>query len=626
MENKDQFLTSVTSILSQVVQYASGGNPDGRDFFQEMERDPNFQKSFKEFEAQQQKQGATDAEVVQAQLINLMVEEDIYRMGAGQYRYYDEELLRSSAILRKAGRSEAPLMIKSHRRLQLASFGRLAQKEEQGVIIKHKDPDHKPSDKERQEMKKWGDILANKFFFLNGDRSANLGRVLGAAYEDFFDLDKIAFYIWRQKNNTPLGMILVDSALVKYIVPKRYEVQRWDEADYKEMLSETKMDIKDFYEDEYRFLIVNKYHNRVAKFTPKSMIVSHFFKRSAVDDTWKGNSIIEQAVRVVSSIINSIELNSSRMTNNRMPQGVMALTGAANMSPLVVEKFKKLLWAQSMGANNAWRIPIISLPDKNAIQWVPFHQSNRDMEFFNWMSLLFTIVCRLSGTDPEELSLASNRGSMEGKGALFQQGQEGVQRRSRDNGLRTYLDYFAEIVNDSGVVRDLTGQKEWLFGFSGLDVKDEAAKADLNLKYLQTQSSINELLAAEDKKTFKLELGGMNVFDIPAIGNQNVYQLVMAAIQQKQQEEMMAQQQEQMAAQGGVPGAEGQPAEGQEEQLEGEQLPEFSEQDLKLLQEYGIGKEEDREAVRKSLPFINQMMKRKPVKKQPEIIQLVIED
>ena len=626
MENKDQFLTSVTSILQQVVSYANGENPEQRNFFQEMENDPNFQKSFKDFENQQKKQGASDMEVVQAQLINLMVEDDIYRQGMGDYRYFDEDLLRSSEILRQAGRSSICSLIKTYRATQLQLFGQLASKDQPGITLKHKDPEFKPKDSEIAEMKKWSDIFANKFFFMMGEDNANLGKVLGASYNDFFDLDKICFYIHRANNGQPLGMIMVDAAMVKTIVPKRYSIQRWDQEEFEELVESTHLEKP--YSDDFRYILVNKHKTRVAKFTKKSMVMSNLFKTSSIDFLYKGNSIVEQSVKEIASAINSIDFNSARFTNNRMPQGIIGLNGAANVSPIVVEKFKKLLWAQSMGPSNAWRIPIISLPDKSGIQWIPFNQSSKDMEYFNWFSLLATMLCVKAQIQPEVLGLASNRGTMEGKGALFQQSPENAQMRSKDEGLRTFLNYETEIFNDTGIVYELTGKKDWLLSFSGLDVKDETAQEELNVKRLTTHSTVNEILGGEGKKSYTLELGGMNVFDIPAIGNQNVYQLVVTAIQQKQQEEMEKKQ----AAMGGMPGAEGQPQPGQEGQPEGEpgqgeEVPEFSEQDLKLLQEYGIGTEEDREAVKKAMPYITKMLKSQKAKpKQPEVIQLIIED
>lgn len=562
----------IIDILHSVVKYADGQNPEQRNFFQEMDNDPNFQKAFKEYDTKKKQQGLSDQEIVQAQLINLMVDDDVFQMSSGEHKYYDEDMLFSSAILRQAGMSPAARVIKQHRRLQLLEFGRFsANKETTGFRLVHKDPDYQPTKNEADDMKKWGDIIANKFFFLNGSTKPNLGEVLGAAYEDFFDLGRMAFFNWRKKNGNPLGMILLDSALVKPIVPKRFwGMQRYDQDDWKVLSNESGIkDANDFYADDYRFLLINKYQTRIAKFTEKELNVYYFFKRSATADLFRGNGIIFQAISLLTNIINAIEWNASQATNNRIPQGMIALEGGANVNPIQVEKFKKLLWAQSQGPSNRWRVPIIALPEKNQIQWINFKDSsNKDMMFFEWIGLLYTMFCRLSGTDPEEVSMASNRGTMEGKGALFQQGSEGVTRRSKDTGLRTFLTTFSEYVNDSGIIRQLTGMPEWIGTFSGLDAKDESLQADLRKKLLETTATVNELLSQDGKKKFKFEIGGINPFDVPGVMNQQIFQLVQLKMQQGIQQEM-----------GGQPGEEGAPGEGEapEEMQQGGEAPEEEE-------------------------------------------------
>lgn len=630
-------LSSVENIFSSILQFAEGSNPEGRNFFEEMEADPAFKKSFQNFEKSQKEKGLSDLEIVQAQIMNLMLNDDTYFQGAGKYSYFDDDMFRSSDLLRKAGQTEAPRLIKNHRRLQLSQFGRIAEKDKQGIKIVHKDSEYKPAEKELKNMKKWTDIIANQFFFMPGETKPNLGRFLGAAYEDFFDLDKIAIFIRRTKDGKrPLGMILTDAALIKTIVPRTYNPMRWDSDELEAIEKDAGLQkIDEFYQDEYRYILINQRRTRIAKFTERAMIVSHFFKRSATDDLFKGNSIIEQAVKTVTSIMNSIELNASRMTNNRVPAGIIALQGGANVNQMQVEKFKRLLWAQTMGAENRWRVPIIALPEKNQVQWLPFHDNNKDMEFFNWMSLLFTILCRLSGTDPEELSLASNKGAIEGKGALFQQGQEGLNRRSRDTGLRTFLDYIAEIINDSGVLKELIGHADWIVKFSGLDVRDERESEELNSKMLTTHASLNDILSQEGKKPYKMEFGDINLYDVPGILSQNVFQ----ALQMKIQEQQMQEQQEQQAQMGqmGAPEAEGMEGAAPDQEMpagaaggaqEGEnnQLPELSDEDLKLLQEYGIsqGNQEDEAAAEKAIKLLT--MKKSTMAKPNDLIEIIIEE
>lgn len=613
-ENRNDIIKSVESIITSVLRYAEGENSDSRNFFAEMEADTAFKKSYEKLESYQKKNSLSDTEVIQAQLINMMIEEDFFfNQAAGEYRYFEEDAFRSSEVLRAAGKSEGPAMIKAHRRLQLNSFGKKATKDSPGLSVVHKDPEYKAKDDEIKKMSEIADILANRFFFMTGEISPNFGKVLGATYQDWFDLDKICFFIRRTNSGRPLGMILIDPLCVKYILPNRYSPSRWDNKEVEELSADLGMPGK-IYEDEFRYLLLNRYKTRVAKFTRKSMVVSHFFKGSSIQDTYKGCSVIEQAIRIVTSIINSLELNASRMTNNRVPTGILALQGASNINQIQLERFKKLLWAQSQGPSNKWKIPVVALPEKNQLQWVSFQESNKDTEYFNWMSLCFTILCRLSGTSAEELDLASNRGTLQNRGSLFQQSQEGIYRRSVDTGLVTFLNMFSEyFIDDVGLIQDLGGSPDWRSKFEGLDKKDEKEKEDLYTKSLSNHASLNEILAAEGKKPYKLQLGDLNVFDVPGIGNQNVFQLVITAIQQKQQEQMMQQQSEvgnQQSPEGGGQSEVGGP---QEENSQTEENS-LTEQDLALLQKYGISSPKEGGKVEKST-----------LKDKDDLIEIVIE-
>jgi hypothetical protein len=221
------------------------------------------------------------------------------------------------------------------------------------------------------------------------------------------------------------------------------------------------------------------------------------------------------------------------------------------------------------------------------------------MEFFNWMSLMFTIFCRLSGTDPEELSLASNKSTVGDKGSLFQQSTEGIQRRSRDNGLRTFLMYFCEIVNDTGVIEELTGHDDWVWQVSGLDTKDETAKEELTTKKLNNSISINDARVEDGKEPYKdivLKFNGkdVNLYDIPAIQNQNVYQAVMTIYQGEQQQAMMERQQQIVQDQGYNNG----------DDSNNDKYPEpDNDEDMRIFQEYGKT-DEDKEALGKAYQFL----------------------
>jgi len=394
-------------------------------------------------------------------------------------------------------------------------------------------------------MEKWQEVLATKFFFLQGDSDANFGSFLGAAYENFFDLDKICIEIHRNNMGNPLAVTLVDPTRVKLIMPEPHNGngikanrRRWDLREYQELLE--RANIPNPYKDEYRYLVLLPDGRKRAKFTNKNLRVFQFFQTSYTDRYGHFEGIVGQAARVISAIINAVIMNSARISDTGIPPGMITLTGGGTLNQTKVGRielsmFKKLLWAHLRGARNRWRVPVIALPEKCDAKLLQFTQTSKDMEFFNWMSLMFTILCRLSGTDPEEISLASNRAVMSGK-RLFEEGPTGIVKVSKDTGLKTFLAYIAQSLNTTDVIQELTGHDDWAIMFTGLEAKDEAKKFELIAKQLQTLKSVNDLRREEGDEEFELMVGEQNIYDLPGTGNPTFMQLIMTAIQGQGQE------------------------------------------------------------------------------------------
>jgi len=225
--------------------------------------------------------------------------------------------------------------------------------------------------------------------------------------------------------------------------------------------------------------------------------------------------------------------------------------------------FRKMIWAISSGKKNQWKYPVIGLPKQAKANFVKFHESSKEMEDFTWWSTLMSLFCTYAGINPEDISMASNKNTV-GKQKLFdKKEEEGGMVRSQDMGLRFFLNHFASTINIANIAEEITGIEGVQFMFAGLDVEDEIKKTEYNLKKLQTDTSVNELLTAEDKKPFEFMMGDINIFDIPGIANAQIQQMIMETFQQQ----MMSQQEE-----GEEGGEEGYPwDQGGEEGLNGEE-------------------------------------------------------
>jgi|GEM_PF-2402995 len=513
--------------------------------FEELDNNPEFQKSWKEYLASEKGSNGLQAtnEALTNDLMSVLLQDELGYRSDQEYTWQEDDLWgMTDDVLRRAGQTEGPRLIKNLRRLQLAEFGQVETPEGPGIKLKHVDPDEKVPQSEKKEMMKWARVIAEKLCYVGHCVQPNFAQFLGNWYEDFFDLDKVAVEIRRDRSGRPLGLHLIDPSLVKPIIPRKKRLwERWDQEEYDSDMKEAGKD--EGYEDDYRFLLV-KDGKRLAKFRKDRMYVATFFTTTYIKRAYRGMGIMEQGIRIVTHIVNAMVLNASRLTRNRAPFGILVMEGGANVDRATLEMFKKLLWAQTTGAVNRWRIPVIGLPKGDKAQWIPFHQASKEMEYYQWMSLLFTILCQLSGTDPTELALASNKEAI-GRRPMFEQGPNTIIRSSKDKGLRTFLYAVARAINNTGVIQEITGHPEWVLEFTGLDVRDEKAMAELHQSELGSIKSMNQLLSENDLETIDEDWA-----DVPGIGNP---QILQAWTQSKQME--MGQQ---MGGFGGqMPGAEG---------------------------------------------------------------------
>lgn len=504
-------------------------------------------------------------------------------------------------ILRRAGSTEAGRLIKNKRRLDLAQYARIPRKDEvqRGVVFEFTNPDYQPSKEERAKLREWERKLVTNFFYAANDTYPNLARFIGNAYEDWFDLDDITFRITRDGLGTPIAIQIEDPMIWKPVIKKRRSpiaflqddpLQAWLE-DYETMLVG---DTKALEIEEPDYLLIHN-ERRYAAATRETVRKNHFFTRSDFRLAQRGFSVVEQGLNIVTYIINALKMNASNFTNNRLPEGFVAFTGGG-VGGLQLEKLKKIMYAHMTGAGNTNRFPMISMKgEKGDAKWINIRNTSREMEYHLWMTLLFSIWCQLSGTDPRELSLGAHSDAVKSS-SLSSENTDGIIKESKDIGAKTFLTHFEDSLNTPGK----SGQNIF-YELTGLDIKmrcvgfqilDKKLKYEIRTKSLESDTSLNEILAEEDKEKYSLIVGGIDLFDVPALDNPMIKQGLQAKIQQniqKEAQEVAAQTQLQPG--GGAPPQ--QP--GQENQADGQQQqePQYTEADRELLKKYGDDKNVD---------------------------------
>ncbi len=255
-----------------------------------------------------------------------------------------------------------------------------------------------------------------------------------------------------------------------------------------------------------------------------------------------GYGELEQLITIITAHLNAEEYNRRFFTQGSAPKGILNLKGD-NLSPEQLENIQRQWRMNVEGVHNAWRTPI--LQSEAGIDWVPLSQSNREMEYGNWMEYLVKITCAVFLIDPSEINFDLHGGVQQTP--LFEASQEWKLKASRDRGLKPLLRFIARLINKH-IIEPI--DDAYTFSFAGLDELTEQEKHELRKEEVASYKTLNEVRIKENLPAIE---GG----DFPM--NPTYFQARQLLMQQEQQDQMMQQQQAASQAQSAGGGAGGPP-------------------------------------------------------------------
>lgn len=207
-------------------------------------------------------------------------------------------------------------------------------------------------------------------------------------------------------------------------------------------------------------------------------------------------------------------------------KGLLHIKGD-NISRAQLEAFKRQWFNQISNARNAFRPPIIGMADE--VKWVPLAQSNREMEFEQWMNYLIRICCAVYQIDPAEINFDISKIN---SSTLNESSNETRIKASRDKGLKPLLDYVQNIINNNILPRwNPEYSKKYRFEFVGLDAETRQQEIDRLEKETRVWKTLNEA---------RIEQGHAPLEDGDLVLNATYTQYLA----QKQQQDQMNQQQD----------------------------------------------------------------------------------
>ena len=186
-----------------------------------------------------------------------------------------------------------------------------------------------------------------------------------------------------------------------------------------------------------------------------------------------GVSELETMVEIVTWILWGMQYNGNFFKQGSQPRGFINVKNS-NIDQGTLNEFRQD-WKQTMSSvYNAHRVPVIQGLD---LEWIDLQQSNRDMEFTEWIKFLLVIACAVYRMDPSELGFQFQDAAR----VFGQDGQKERLKHSQEKGLTPLLVFYQNVLNKY-IISEIDDRFELVF--TGIEVEDEDAQVELDRKKL----------------------------------------------------------------------------------------------------------------------------------------------
>lgn len=342
-----------------------------------------------------------------------------------------------------------------------------------GFQIRLKDKDHAPSETTKEYIKGLTDFFVKTGFGFDPERRDDIVHFGMKGVRDFLTIDQISTELQYTLAGKMFAYWAMDPATIIRVTEEGYGGN-----------------------DQIRFL-QEVDSTPTAYYTDRDLIFDYGNPRSDIEYAGYGYSRVESAIRLIMAQINAFAYQAGALTEDSLPRGAILLNGDASMEDVELLQ-DYIIDIMSGGPMSKWKIPIIpggagSDGKGNALSFVNFRNTSREMEFVEWTEMLWSAVCALFGTDMEELGLKSSKSSPVIGANINPRLEE-----SKSRGLSTVLTFleshFQKILDRIDDRFD--------FEFIGYEKDDPKAKGDLEEQELRTFKTIDEIRVEKDLKPF----------------------------------------------------------------------------------------------------------------------------
>lgn len=343
-----------------------------------------------------------------------------------------------------------------------------------GFEVRLRDPKEVPTKKQQEVIRALETFLEN-CGYENDNTTDDFDTFIRKIVRDSLTYDQACFEILPDRKGRPAKILAVDAATIRAASENYQGGSLW-----------ANDPPKNSEEVKWVQIIDNAI---VAWFTANELAFGVRNPRSHINLQPYGFSELEQLIQQITSHLYAEEYNSKFFSQGGTTKGIINLkaepNGIGNKEQL--QSFKRQWRAQVNGIEGSWKTPVVQVP--NGIEYINVSQSNRDMEFNQWMNYLINIVCAVYAIDPAEINFANNGGAG-GQSSVFENSQEQKLKNSKDKGLKPLLRFIETVINKWIISRF---SQDYVFSFTGLDEQSESEKAELDTKQSKIWKTVNEV-------------------------------------------------------------------------------------------------------------------------------------
>jgi len=292
---------------------------------------------------------------------------------------------------------------------------------------------------------------------------------------DMLEIDQIATEIQYNRGREPIAFWGVDAATIEKVVPGQ----------------DNPSDIR-------YIQVIN--HIPYAGYTKDELIFDFQNPRTDIRYSFYGYSPVEQAIDLVTSVINAFTYNSGFFTENKLPRGMLLIDGDASQETVAaMEGFLEEVLSGSPAKQ--WKIPIIPSGMKkgeagNGIKFVELHGKNREMEFMQWLDYLNSGVASIFNTTLEDLGVHSQKSQ-----PIWDGNKEPVIKLTKGLILGDTLSFYQDYVNR--IIEKF--YPDYQLEFVGYEKDDPKEVLDLAKTELESYKTLNEVREEKGLKPLEQE-------------------------------------------------------------------------------------------------------------------------